>query len=213
MNGRSRAMRTARIAAAVVAVAACDRHARPPEPEVRAALADSVPWTAGGEGGTLHRIAVRTAARADTVPGVVTDVAPVAAGGAVLGFGSDPANGALQYAFRYDLRRRTVEHLPTPGDVDPRASAPAISPDGRHLAYVAVDRKGGRMRAVVRRWPAGPIEASSPWISVVPRDSPVNQAAWTSADAFDVRIDLGRAWARVQGSIHRHIVRVDTVPR
>jgi hypothetical protein len=178
-------------------------------------LVDSVAWEDDADGGTLRRVEVRDGARVDTVPGVLTTELPLLVGGSrLLGFtyrGSD-----LAEAFEYDLGTRTVKRDSLPGDLNPFFSAPAFSPDGRHLAYVVIpgDETG---YAVARTWPGLELVWRSAAVQVPATDAAGGaQVRWLSPDTAEVIIETGsstdEAWYHVLGSVRRRaVVSADTL--
>jgi hypothetical protein len=172
-------------------------------------LVDSVAWETESSAGVLRRVQVITEGGTDTITGVLTDVQPVAAGRAVFGYASDSA-GMLVNAWRYDPAARRLDRLPLPDDMDRSWGSPAISPDARFVAYVIVPGNGTAI-AAVREFPAGRVAVRSPTITVPAGDVMSNAARWTSADAFEVDIDLADRRARVHGSSRSSTVSIDTV--
>jgi hypothetical protein len=215
MNGPLRVS----LAIFAVGMAACTGtapNAAEPAPAGRyeAVLVDSVAWETEMSGGVAHRVEVRREGRAvATIPGVVTTVRPVwSPGQGVVGYSFDVETGGLDRAFRYDPARARITFSPVPDDFG-AFTEPALSPDGRYVAYTAYDGQG-RAWAVVRAFPDGRVAVRGPPIGVEAGDVAFNGAEWRSADAFEVMIDLGGAeqrWARVRGTVGAGVASVDTV--
>lgn len=212
-------MRTLSLLVLSAALAACGAVAPPPVgpaavPTVR--LVDSIPWANELGEGVLRRVEVRGGGRVDTVPRVLTDDLPlVTAAGEVLGFAWE--EDRIVDGFVYDARTRRTRRLRLPGDFDSVFSAPALAPDGRHLAYAVVPGDGTAW-AAVRSWPAGRLVLRSPAVEVPATDSPGNLSRWLSADSAEVFVETGfatgHAWLRVLGSVRAgRVLAADTVRR
>jgi hypothetical protein len=200
----------------LVAAGACRSPANPgpvPASAPLVRLVDSVAIDEG-DGGTLRRVEVRHGTRVDTLADVLTFDLPLLVGGSrLLGFhyGGDVAG-----AFEYDLATRTVKRDSLPGDFHPFFSAPAFSPDGRHLAYVVVpgDETG---YAVARTWPGLDLVWRSAVVRIPATDAAGgNQVRWLSPDTAEAVIETGystdTAWYRVVGSVRqRAVVSADTL--
>jgi hypothetical protein len=205
--------------AALFAAAACVAGACtvvPPdlaEGRYTAALVDSFTWKAEHAQATLWRVEVRSDSAVDTIPDVLTDrrvvVVPLAG---VEGFAFDTARAGITHGFRYDPTKRRVTKIVIAEDLADPMAEPELSPDGRHVVYVAYDET--RTRAAVRLFPRGRIVVQGPEIAVPAGDYAVNAAAWTSPDSFAVYIDLGTQparHARVRGTVRGGVFAVDTV--
>lgn len=178
-----------------------------------AALVDSIRWETLDAQATLWRVEVRSDSAVDTIPGVLTDrrvvVVPLSG---VEGFAFDTLRGGITHGFRYDPSKRRVTKIVIAEDLAEPMAEPELSPDGRHVAYVAY--RGTTARAVVRLFPRGRIVASGPEISVPAGDYAANDAGWTSPDSFTVFVDLGQNpqyHARVRGTVRGGMFAVDTV--
>lgn len=206
-------MRRVLAAGLVLAAAACTPPARtapaPAPAAVRVALVDSVPYQTELEDGFLRRVEVRTAARVDTIPYVLTPLPPiVAADGRVMGFDYQAAD--LVRAFAWDPARRALEPLALPDDADRWFTAPAFSPDGRYLAYVAL--REGFGRGIVRRGARGEVVVRTDSLAIPATDAAINFARWTDADTWEIFIDVGETgWHRFTGTVAAGVVRSDTV--
>lgn len=198
--------------ALALAVGGCSR----PAPELvegrfRAALVDSVRWRGTLDEKTLWRVEVRGDTAVDTIPGILTDrpviVVPRAG---VEGFAYDTAKGAIVNGFRYDPTKRNVEDIVIAEDVAGPFAAPALSPDGRHVAYLTV--ADGTARATVRIFPRGRIVATGPAIPIPPGDVAPGEAAWTSPDSFTVHVDaIPFRRVRFRGTVQAGVTQIDTV--
>lgn len=178
-----------------------------------AALVDSFTWKTEDAQATLWRVEVRSDSAVDTIPDVLTDrrvvVVPLAG---VEGFAFDTARAGITQGFRYDPTKQRVTKIVIARDLAEPFAEPELSPDGRHVAYVAY--RGGRASAVVRLFPRGRIVVRGPEIAVAAGDYAANDAAWTSPDSFAVYIDLGQTpqrHARVRGTVRGGVFAVDTV--
>lgn len=203
----------------LVAAAGCRSPANPgpvPAPTPRVQLVDSVAIDEGDEGdeGPLRRVEVRQGTRVDTLADVLTFDLPLLVGGSrLLGF---HYGGDVARVFDYDLATRTMRRDSLPGDFHPAFSAPAFSPDGRHLAYVVVpgDATG---YAVARTWPGLELVWRSATVQVPATDAAGgNQVRWLSPDTAEVVIETGYstddAWYHVLGSVRRRaVISADTL--
>jgi len=207
--------RCAGLVCLLLAAAACGPPPTPgpvPAPAPRVQLVDSVAYDEG-DGETFRRVEVRTGVRVDTVPGVLTLELPLVVGSRLLGFRYD---GDTAGAFEYDLETRTVKRDSLPRDLHPFFSAPAFSPDGRHIAYVVVpgDETG---YAVARTWPGLELVWRSAAVRVPATDAAGgNQVRWLSPDTAEVLAETGystdEAWYHVVGSVRRRaVVSADTL--
>ena len=195
----------------VLAAAACTPPARtvPAPAAVRVALVDSVPYQTELEDGFLRRVEVRTAAHVDTIPSILTPFLPIVApDGTVMGF--DYLAADLVRAFAWDPARRALEPLELPGDADRWFTAPAFSPDGRHLAYVAL--REGFGRGIVRRGVRGQVVVRTDSVEIPATDAAINFARWTDVQTFEIFIDVGETgWHRFTGTVAAGVLRADTV--
>ena len=201
----------------LLAAAACGPPPTPgpvPAPAPRVQLVDSVAWEDEADEGVLWRVEIRDGARVDTIPGVLTADRPLLLGGArLLGFAAGDSGIT---AFEYDLGTRTVKRDSLPRDLHPFFSAPAFSPDGRHIAYVVVpgDETG---YAVSRTWPGLELVWRSAAVRVPATDAAGgNQVRWLSPDTAEVVVETGystdEAWYHVVGSVRRRaVVSADTL--
>lgn len=175
----------------------------------RVALVDSLPWETEMTEGALHRVEVRTSAGVDTIDGVATMDEPVAIPGAVLGFAYE--HDALTHGWIYDVRTRRVRVIHLNADFNRVFSVPAISPDGRHVAYVVVPGNG-TATPIVRRWPERRLFHRGATVRIQPSDASSTHVTWSDANTYEIRIDLdGQRFHRVRGTILPRAMRVDTV--
>jgi hypothetical protein len=201
-------------AAAVLALAAGGCVIVPgdlPDERFSAALVDSLRWSNESSEKTLWRVEVRSDTATDTIPGVLTDRAVVALPKVgVEGFAFDTARGAIHEGFRYDPKKRTVKPIVLAEDLVGPFAAPALSPDGRHVAYLSVaDEKA---RVVVRVFPRGRIVAGGPALAIPPGDVAPGEATWASADSFTVLVDaLPFRRVRFHGTVASGITATDTI--
>jgi hypothetical protein len=195
----------------LLAAAACTPPARtgPAPSAVRVALVDSIPYQTDLDDGFLRRVEVRTAAHVDTIPNVLTPLRPIIfPDGRVMGF--DYQGADLVRGFAWDPVRRALEPIELPDDADRWFTAPAFSPDGRHLAYVAL--REGFGRGIVRRDARGDVVVRTDWVEIPATDAAINFARWTDAETFEIFVDVGETgWHRFTGTVSAGVVRNDTV--
>lgn len=200
-------------AALLIAAAACTPAARPAAGPaagaVRVALVDSVPFATEMHEGVLHRVEVRSPARVDTIPWVLTHTLPVVLpGGTVLGFTWEGAD--LQWAFAWDPGR-PLRLTSLPDDADRAFTTPAFSPDGRYLAYVAYGAEGGWAWGIVRRDVTGPVVVRTDSVAVPGTDAAINFARWVDDETFEIYVDVSEtAWHRFTGTVSAGVTRTDT---
>jgi hypothetical protein len=176
----------------------------------RVALVDSLPWSSEMSEGVLRRVEVRTSAGTDTIDGVRTATPPVAVPGAVLGFAYD--EDRVTHGWIYELRNGRTRTIHLNADVHPFFSAPALSPDGEHVAYVVVPGNG-TATPIVRRWPERRLLQRGLPVAIVPGDASFAEARWTDANTYEIRIHVdGGRIHRVRGTVVPRTMRADTVP-
>ena len=183
---------------------------------IRVELADSVRFENELIGvGYLRRVAVHTGAGVDTIDGVVTDQQPVIVGDSVV-YGLVYDQQAVTAGFAYDVRTQTAQRLTLPHQLFPY-SEPGLSPDGRHLAYLAMD-SSGRGYGAVAAWPSGEVVYRGQPVKMLETDAGVDAVQWLDANRFEIRIDLshsvGGGTQRVRGAVNAlDSTVVDTVGR
>ena len=165
------------------------------------AFGDSVVYQNEFADGVLYRVTVRSAARTDTIPGILVEDLPVlGADGRVYGIPWDENEAAG--LFMYDPATRHATRVPNP-DGWWESGTPAVAPDGRHVAYLA--RTGeGTGEARVAAVPSARVVYRGPEADLLPSDAGIDQIAWPDADHFEVRIQLEKplgATQRVRGSV------------
>lgn len=177
-----------------------------------AVLVDSIPQEdESGYAVVLHRIELRQGSTVDTLPGVLVAEPPVVTRAAVHGFAYEGTS--IAHGFRYDLRTRRITEISLPRHLISQLSTPALSPDGRHLAYVALPHDGNAY-GVVMTWPKRRHVVRSPGVPVPATDFAFEYALWTSAEDFELYIDLGASdglWHRFRGSLRDRTLAADSV--
>lgn len=181
---------------------------------VEARLVDSVRFENELIGvGYLRRVAVRTAAGVDTLEGVATDQEPVIVGDSVV-YGLLYHQQSITGAFAYDVDTRTVRRLTLPEQLF-AFSVPRFAPDGRHVAYLAMDT-AGLGSAAVAEWPSARVIYRGPPARLLETDVPVDAVRWANARQFEITIEMshfaGGGAQRTRGTVGQlDSVVVDTV--
>ena len=158
----------------------------------------------------LRRVEVRTLEEVDTLPGVLTVQPPIIADSAVhgLSYEQNRVSGAFRYSPPAEL-----EILPLPNDLFPYGT-PRLSPDARHLAYLAMDSAGLGYATVVS-WPSRAVVYRGPGVRLLETDAGVDQIAWLDAGHFRIELALTvqtGGLLRIEGSADG-TVSLDTVSR
>ena len=158
----------------------------------------------------LRRVEVRTLDGVDTLPGVLTIQPPIVADSAV--YGLSYVENRVSGAFRYSPSTG-VENLPLPDDLFP-FSTPRLSPDARHLAYLAMDSAGLGYATVVS-WPSLAVVYRGPGVRLLETDAGVDQITWLDAGRFRIELALTvqtGGLLRIEGSVDG-TVSADTISR
>jgi hypothetical protein len=152
----------------------------------------------------------------DTIPGLRVPFLPVVLDDSVVvGFWT-MAHGGPAGTFSYDVATRRVTRGPLPVWIHDLAdfSHPALSPDTRHLAYVALTPEG-QQHALVRHWPDGNVVARGPGGPRQQYRQP-GRAMWLDHQryriAYDAAVPPYPVRFIVHGSLTHGITRVDTLP-
>jgi hypothetical protein len=170
---------------------------------VRVELVDSVRFENELIGvGYLRRVAVHTGASVDTIDGIVTDQQPVIVGDSVV-YGLVYDQQAVTAGFAYDVRTQTVQRLTLPAQLFP-FSQPRLSPDGSHLAYLAMD-SSGRGYGAAARWPSARVIYRGQPVKMLETDVGVDAIHWLDTNRFEIHIDMshsvGGGAQRIRGAV------------
>ena len=162
------------------------------------------------EGIEVWRVEVRSPRRTDTLANVVQPW-PVALDTAVDGVAAAP-DGCTRRLFQYSAHTGRVSFYKLPSEMWHYFWDVTVSPDGRHILYLAMDSVG-RESAVVRRWPAGPVVVRGPVRDGCDCDVDRHHAHWVTPDSFELATQIGRdnPFERVSGSVRARRVHVDTL--
>ena len=153
------------------------------------------PDSAADESGTTYawyHVAVTIRGHEDTLAGVMTHQEPqLSTDGYIGGFNFD-SSGMIRSGYRYSPVTRSLEHITLPNEISPYFSEAAISPDGRHFAYVSQD-SDARTTGVIRSWPGGAEVARADAGPGFASDVNYNHLRWRSNDLveFAIRVDGG----------------------
>lgn len=184
-----------------------------PSPIVR--LVDSLAWADDLGEGTHRRVEVRTASRVDTIRGVRTFDLPIVMGDTMLrGFAYK--DDRIAFGYEYNVRSRRMRRVSIPADMSIAMSGAALSPDGRHVAYVT-SISGPLGYGIVRAWPGGEPMLRSRSVEVPATDNAGgNQVRWLAADTVEMYVEAGCCtdvmWYRVRASLNPpRILAADTV--
>ena len=180
---------------------------------ISVALVDSVPWRNDLTDGTLRRVAITSRAGTDTVRDVLTTQLPVVVGDSIVGLRWE--EDRLLGAFEYAPATRNLRKVALPTDAF-EGGTPSFAPDGRHLAYVALDSTG-KASGVVLAWPSAGIVFRGAPVTMLAGDAGIEGLSWQDATHFTLELALERphgSYQRVRGTIGadgRAAVVVDTV--
>jgi hypothetical protein len=212
-------MRAAHFLTSLLLVGCAGHYARPDATRIDAGPVRLVPAPSDFEGPSeisLYRVVVATSGVVDTVPGVLVTCPAVRLDVAVVGFGIDPTD-ARAYGFRYDMRSRRVTRFDAPQDLRLPLSDAAISPDGRHMAYVTFPGDGSGV-GVIRTMQGNQVVQRTVPVTTGAGDTFSGAASWFDSTHFQVLVllDLPATrpgeyrWLRLRGAIGGPIV-ADTV--
>lgn len=177
---------------AVLLLAACTGESpQRSDDRVQVELVDSVRFENELIGvGYLRRIAVHDSAGVDTIDEIVTDQEPAVVGDSIVyGFVYDQQ--AVTAGFAYDVRTQSVQRLTLPHQFFP-FSTPRLSPDGRHLAYLAID-SAGRGYGAIASWPMGKVIYRGEPVRMLESDAGIDAARWLDANRFEIRIHMSHS--------------------
>lgn len=211
LTGSRKALRISLVASAAL-VAGCSDPSNSAPTTVRSArLVDSVEFSNELIGTDyLHRVEVRTYEGVDTLPGLLTVQPPIVTDSAVhgLSYEQNRVSGAFRYSPPSELEIRQL-----PNDLFPY-SAPRLSPDARHLAYLAMDSAGLGYATVVS-WPSRAVVYRGPGVRLLETDAGVDQIAWLDTARFRIELALTVQTGgplRIEGIVDG-AVSVDTISR
>jgi hypothetical protein len=179
--------------------------------DVVVALVDSVPYANELTEGVLRRVAVRAGGRVDTVADVLVAEAPVLAGDTLV-VGVAAEEDRVAGLFVHDVRAGRTRRVALPPGLVPHGR-PALSPDGRHLAYLAQTPEGMGYGAVATV-PAGRVILRGPPAPMLETDAGVDGVAWSDAARFEIRVDLSYrvgGTQRLRGTVAPPRLEVDTI--
>jgi hypothetical protein len=212
-------MRAAYLLASAFLVGCASHYARPDAIRIDVGPVRLIPAPSDFEGPSeipLYRVVVATAGTVDTVPGVLVTCPAVRLDAAVVGFGIEPTD-ARAYGFRYDIRTRQVARFDAPQDLRLPLSDVAISPDGRHMAYVTFPGDGSGV-GVIRTLQQNQVIQRTVPVTTGGGDTFSGAASWFDSTHFQVLVMLDLPatrpgeyrWLRLRGAIGGPIV-ADTV--
>lgn len=177
----------------------------------RAELVDSVAYANEMTGGTLHRVRVLDSARVDTLRGVLTGETPMLLGDSAI-VGIRQQDDRAVGLFYYDRRLHRIRNIAPPPEWMAYAT-PALSPDGRFVAYLAQNSEGRGYGAVAAVPSMRVVYRAAP-VTMLETDAGVEHISWTDATHFEIMISLTVATGgeqRIRGTVTPLSVQVDTV--
>ncbi len=182
-----------------------------PQTEITVRLVEPIPFEQSIWQGFVHRIEVSTENGVDTIPGIFTMAAPERQeDGRLLGLSC--YGPRVKSAFLYDPQSHTTEMIGLDSrltDFSSDYSMPAVSEDGRMIAYTAITDTS--VRATLAMWPSGNILGShSIPLSIV--SSPMkNDATWVGSSVYQIYIGLSDGRQLRVGHYPREQISVDTL--
>jgi len=170
------------------------------QPSQVALIDSSMEGEPGDIGVILYRIRVTTGTRTDTIPRVRTMTLPgVGADGHVYLFAYDNS-GFLTHAYSYDPNTRQLTDIQVPPELEFSATHLTVSPDARHIAYLAPDSATSYTHGRVLSWPAGRLIAQtlaeSPGGPRYESEIDDNDLRWIDPDRVEFVYHSGRAIER-----------------
>ncbi|HWK89752.1 MAG TPA: hypothetical protein VNP72_07145 [Longimicrobium sp.] len=167
-------------------------------------------WNPLENGVRVYRVELRARDRVRGINGVVSPM-PVLVGDSLLTGIQIQGRSAARFIFRVHARSGRRSFLPVPSDVWPLFHDVAISPDGRHVAYVGGDLG---FSAIVREVESGRLVVRGPALPGCGCTTDRSHARWVDADSFEVAVHgLGDApgWQLVAGRASARRFRADTL--
>ena len=160
-----------------------------------------------------YRVQVKYAGRTDTIPTVLTNRLPVASEDGKLYMFGFAEGGFLDEGYSYDLRTRALaEFKPPPGSTALETHI-LISPDARHIAYIATNGANGT--AVVRSWPDAELVAQGPGAPWCQGDEDYNSVRWLDTRTAELAYCSGgsskRVWVHTIVDVSNRQIKVDTL--
>lgn len=181
--------------------------------EGRVSLIDSTrrgdPDDETGFGWVDYGVAVASTGVVDTIPGIRVIERPVLVGDTAV-WGWTVENGRPEEGFAYDVRSKRLRRHALPRDLFAGVDV-ALSPDARHLAYIA-RTFDTLFAATIVAWPSGARVARAPWALGYPGDAHYSSVEWCDSKRFAsaFRIESG-TWVRFRGSVSNAATQADTV--
>ena len=193
------------LAAGAVALAACERGST-----IAVRLIKPVQATPGYPPSYL--VEVEHEGRRDTITGVRVWFAPTVRGSTVTGIG-------VTNVFTYDASTGRLDRSGLPRWFEEEVTqfvVPALSPDGRHVAYLA-SPQNGPLETRVRSWPDGELVVRGPPAGEVTGDFRLGRTIWADNRRFSLEYDLRHPGTNVRVLVHGRLgataFDVDTLSR